>query len=116
MRFRSRAGDLIAPIGATFREGGACACYIPSRDEVHLSAPRCLRVAVAYYATLAHGVTHWTAHASHCARDLKGCFGSENYAAEELLAELGPHSCAVEAQAADWIHARPPQAGVGEAA
>ncbi len=47
------------------------------------------RDAVAYYATLAHEVTHATGHASRCARDLKGRFGEEAYAAEELIAELG---------------------------
>ena len=45
--------------------------------------------AVAYYATLAHEVTHATGHASRCARDLKGRFGEDAYAAEKLVAELG---------------------------
>ena len=47
------------------------------------------RDAAAYYATLAHEATHWTGHASRCARDLRGRFGEEAYAAEELVAELG---------------------------
>ena len=34
-------------------------------------------------------MTHWTGHPSRCARDLKGRFGEEAYAAEELVAELG---------------------------
>jgi antirestriction protein ArdC len=33
--------------------------------------------------------THWTRHASRCARDLRGRFGKEAYTAEELVAELG---------------------------
>ncbi len=33
--------------------------------------------------------THWTAHKSRLDRDLKNRFGSRNYAAEELIAELG---------------------------
>ena len=40
-------------------------------------------------ASLAHEATHLTGHASRCARDLKGRFGSEAGAAEELIAELG---------------------------
>jgi antirestriction protein ArdC len=32
---------------------------------------------------------HWTGHASRCTRDLKNRFGSEAYAMEELVAELG---------------------------
>ena len=34
-------------------------------------------------------MTHWTAHTSRLDRDLKNRFGSKNYAAEELIAELG---------------------------
>ena len=47
------------------------------------------RSGVAYYGTLAHEAVHWTSHADRCARDLKGRFGDEAYAAEELVAELG---------------------------
>jgi antirestriction protein ArdC len=32
---------------------------------------------------------HWTGHKSRIDRDLKNRFGSRNYAAEELIAELG---------------------------
>jgi antirestriction protein ArdC len=43
---------------------------------------------VAYYATSAHEHAHWTGHASRLARDLSCRFGSDAYAAEELVAEL----------------------------
>jgi len=36
-----------------------------------------------------HEATHWTGHPTRCARDLSGRFGSNAYAAEELIAELG---------------------------
>ena len=40
--------------------------------------------------TLAHETTHWTAHESRLARDFgTKRFGSEGYAIEELVAELG---------------------------
>src|SRR4051812_11310807 len=40
--------------------------------------------------TLAHETTHWTGHASRLARDFgPKRFGSEGYAVEELVAELG---------------------------
>ncbi len=43
-----------------------------------------------YYSTALHELTHWTGHASRCARELNGQrFGSEAYAFEELVAELG---------------------------
>jgi antirestriction protein ArdC len=39
---------------------------------------------------LAHETTHWTAHESRLARDFgTKRFGSEGYAIEELVAELG---------------------------
>jgi antirestriction protein ArdC len=36
-----------------------------------------------------HELTHWTGHKARLDRDLKNRFGSRNYAAEELVAELG---------------------------
>ena len=42
-----------------------------------------------FYGTVFHELTHWTAHKSRLNRDLKNRFGSQNYAAEELIAELG---------------------------
>ncbi|TWB21118.1 ArdC family protein [Nitrospirillum bahiense] len=85
----AQAEAFFAGLGATIREGGNRACYIPSRDEIHVPPFAAFRDAVAYYATLAHEATHWTAHLKRCDRDLKGRFGSESYAAEELVAELG---------------------------
>lgn len=41
-----------------------------------------------YYATLAHELSHWTGPGSRRGRNLKNRFGSETYAAEELVAEL----------------------------
>ena len=45
---------------------------------------------VAYYSTLAHEHTHWTAQASRCDRQLGKRFGDNAYAAEEMIAELSP--------------------------
>jgi antirestriction protein ArdC len=43
-----------------------------------------------YYATFAHECTHWTGSPSRLNRDFSGHrFGSEGYAIEELVAELG---------------------------
>nr|WP_246756199.1 zincin-like metallopeptidase domain-containing protein [Bradyrhizobium diazoefficiens] len=43
----------------------------------------------AYYSTLLHELSHWTGPAHRCNRDLSGRFGTEAYAMEELVAELG---------------------------
>jgi antirestriction protein ArdC len=42
-----------------------------------------------YLATLAHELCHWTGHKSRLARNFTGQFGSKDYAAEELVAEIG---------------------------
>jgi antirestriction protein ArdC len=43
----------------------------------------------AYYSTFAHEHTHWTAKTDRCDRQLGKRFGDNEYAAEELIAELG---------------------------
>src|SRR4030095_11242614 len=42
-----------------------------------------------FYNVAFHELTHWTGHKSRLDRDLKNRFGTRNYAAEELIAELG---------------------------
>jgi antirestriction protein ArdC len=42
-----------------------------------------------YYGALAHELTHWTGHESRCNRDFSKRFGDAQYAAEELIAEIG---------------------------
>ena len=83
------AERFFAGLGADIRHGGARAYYAPSLDRIQMPPFEAFRSGVAYYGTLAHEATHWTSHASRCARDLKGRFGDEAYAAEELVAELG---------------------------
>src|ERR1019366_4134727 len=41
-----------------------------------------------FYNVAFHELTHWSGHKSRLDRDLKSRFGSRNYAAEELIAEL----------------------------
>ena len=62
----------------------------PSTDSIMLPLLVTCRGADSYCATLAHETTHWTAHESRLARDLgTKRFGSEGYAIDELVAELG---------------------------
>lgn len=79
-----------AATGADIHHGGNAACYIPSRDRIHMPAFEIFRDAEGYYATLAHEITHWTGHESRLNRGF-GCerFGDAGYAMEELVAELG---------------------------
>ena len=83
------AEAFFAAIGADIQHGGARACYVPSLDQIRMPPFEAFRDPIAYYATLAHETTHLTGHPSRCDRDLRGRFGDEAYAAEELVAELG---------------------------
>ena len=75
--------------GASIRHGGSKAFYHPTNDFIQMPPFDAFRDPIAYYSTLAHESTHWTGHRSRLDRDLKGRFGDESYAAEELIAELG---------------------------
>jgi antirestriction protein ArdC len=74
---------------ADIREGHGEACYIPSRDFISMPAFAGFKGADHFYNVAFHELTHWTGHKSRLDRDLKNRFGSRNYAAEELIAELG---------------------------
>lgn len=84
-----------AATGARIEEGGEAACYVPSMDKIRMPDRRRFigsetRPAdEAYYATLFHELIHWSGAKSRLDRDLSGRFGTEAYAMEELVAELG---------------------------
>jgi antirestriction protein ArdC len=82
------AEAFFAAIGADVRHGGNRAAYAPSLDAIMLPDLDQFGDAASYYATTAHEHAHWTGHRSRLARDLSGRFGSDSYAAEELVAEL----------------------------
>ncbi|MEP7309326.1 MAG: zincin-like metallopeptidase domain-containing protein [Acidobacteriota bacterium] len=76
--------------GATLSFGGNRAFYRPATDSIVLPSFETFRDAESYYATLAHETVHWVGHESRLARDFGSRrFGSEGYAVEELVAELG---------------------------
>jgi antirestriction protein ArdC len=70
-------------------EGGAQAFYRPATDTIHLPAREDFINPEAFYSVALHEATHSTGHASRLARDFSGRFGTENYAFEELIAEMG---------------------------
>ena len=74
--------------GADIREGHGEAYYVPSRDFVSMPAFTGFAGADHFYNVAFHELTHWSGHKSRLDRDLKNRFGSRNYAAEELIAEL----------------------------
>lgn len=74
---------------AEVRHGIYEPCYIPSEDAVCLPAIEHFKGAEHYYATLLHECVHWSGAPHRLDRQLKNRFGTKEYAAEELVAELG---------------------------
>ena len=85
---RRRIDAFFARIDAQLRHKGSEAYYEPVRDRITMPPTTLFEGFDHYYATLAHELSHWTGHSSRLDRDLKNRFGSEAYAAEELVAEL----------------------------
>jgi antirestriction protein ArdC len=83
------ADEFLRSTAADIREGHGEAYYVPSRDFISMPAFEAFKSADHFYNVAFHELTHWTAHGSRLDRDLKNRFGSRNYAAEELVAELG---------------------------
>jgi len=79
----------IAGTGATIRHGADRAAYNPTADVIVIPHPSAFDDASQYYATLLHELVHWSGSPKRLARDFSGRFGSQAYAFEELVAELG---------------------------
>lgn len=91
----ARAEAFAVSTKATIREGSDRAYFIPSEDVIQIPERRrftgtdTTTPAEAFYSTLCHELVHWSGVKSRLDRDMSGRFGSEAYAVEELVAELG---------------------------
>lgn len=65
------------------------ACYKPLSDRIEVPLQATFTSDESYLRTLLHEMVHSTGHASALNRDLCNAFGSEEYAFEEPIAELG---------------------------
>ncbi len=83
------ADDFLKSTGADIREGNGEAYFVPSHDFISIPAFQAFKGADHFYNVAFHELTHWTGHKARLDRDLKNRFGSRDYAAEELVAELG---------------------------
>ncbi|MEC3949273.1 ArdC family protein [Sphingobium sp. HWE2-09] len=84
-----RAERFFSSIPAHITHGGGIACFKPESDQVEMIDYARFTSAPAYYSVLSHELTHWSGGELRLDRDLSGRFGSESYAVEELVAELG---------------------------
>lgn len=80
------AETFFANVGATVTTGAPS--YSSARDTIALPPIGAFKSAEDYYATSAHEHGHWTGHKTRLDRQLANRFGSDAYAAEELIAEL----------------------------
>lgn len=64
------------------------ACYNYLNDVIFLPERKQFTGQVAYYETVLHELGHWTGHKTRLNRSIKNIFGSDDYAKEELIAEL----------------------------
>ncbi|UKE46269.1 ArdC family protein [Xanthomonas cerealis] len=69
-------------------DGGNRAFYSITTDSIHLPKHHTFSDDVSYQATLLHELAHWTGAKHRLDRDQTGRFGSQDYAKEELVAEL----------------------------
>ncbi len=69
--------------------GGNRAAYSPSDDSLLMPDRDRFEASAEYYSTLFHELTHSTGHIDRLNRFESGGFGSDPYAREELIAELG---------------------------
>ena len=85
------AANMIENMGVGYDEGGDRACYIPSKDHVHMPEVSKFKAAELFYSTLFHELSHAAGHKDRCDRTKEKAgskFGNVVYAMEELVAEI----------------------------
>ncbi|PJL52192.1 hypothetical protein B9Y60_10530 [Stenotrophomonas maltophilia] len=83
------AEKLLKDSGAVIHHGGNRAFYRGgSSDEIHLPDWERFKSKEHYYATALHELGHWTGHPTRLNRKMGNGFGTEDYAKEELRAEI----------------------------
>jgi antirestriction protein ArdC len=84
-----RAEQLIKKSGADILHiAGNRAFYSPFKDSITLPLKQQFDEPGKYYATALHELGHWTGHESRLDRSLINRFGTQEYAREELRAEI----------------------------
>jgi antirestriction protein ArdC len=84
------AESVIEATRADIRHSGNRAFYSPNGDFVQLPPKESFEASHDYYAVATHELSHWTGHEKRLNRLSKlARFGTESYAVEELVAELG---------------------------
>lgn len=83
------AERVVAESGAWVVEGARVPSYNRAADVIAMPRRAAYTEPGAFYVDLLHELTHWTGHPARLARPFGDRFDSPEYAAEELVAELG---------------------------
>ncbi len=81
--------EFVAKTNVLIKTSPDKAYFSPSEDYIAMPAIERFKDTDGYYATLLHELTHASGHPTRLNRDLSRTFGSDSYAFEELVAELG---------------------------
>lgn len=82
--------DLIVATGANIQHvAGDRAFFTPGTNNITLPLREQFETVQGYYGTALHELTHWSGDAARLDRAQRNVFGSQGYAAEELVAEFG---------------------------
>ena len=85
--------------------GGSRACYSDKQDRISMPEMGLFDPVAEYYSALFHEFGHATGHKNRLDRDASGCFGSRQYAVEELCAEMAAAMlcgfCGIESKTLD---------------
>lgn len=84
-----RAERFFPDVGAIVRRGGDSAHYDKRSDVITLPPRAAFESSAGYYSTVAHEHVHWTGGPTRLDRISHKRFGDDEYAREELVAELG---------------------------
>ena len=83
-----RAETILKNSGANIFNDSNNPYYSINKDEIHLPGKEFFDSNDKYYSVALHELGHWTGAESRLNRDINHPFGSENYAREELRAEI----------------------------
>ena len=87
--------EFVDKTDAKIVHGGTRAMYMVNKDTIYMPHKASFKSIDGvpslenYYSTILHELIHWTGHPDRCDRSLINHFGSNRYAFEELIAELG---------------------------
>lgn len=92
-----RSENLLKKSGANIQHvKGDRAFYSPGLDTIKIPEPGQFNTSDKYYATVLHELGHWTGHESRLNRKFGNVFGSDDYAREELRAEIASYMLGME--------------------